>query len=112
MASPEVRHARLLRPFPTRRLSETLYHVLADAHAVDKAVQGILVDPPMTPEAWVFELEHMRDLLGSLSARCGDAIPSLGLMVDSADADFQRAVSAMEAAMRGMQAFPPLRETA
>lgn len=106
MASAELRHARLLRPFPTRRLSETLFHVYADAHAIEQAVTALLVDPPTTPERWVFEVGHIQILLTSLSERCLAALPALGVMIDSADGDFQRAVSAMEAVLRGLQAAP------
>lgn len=102
MPSQEVRYARLLRPFSPRRVNEALYHVMAESGSIYEAVQGLLIEPPTLPEQWVFEIAHIRDMLALLANRCADAEPLLRHIEDAADRDFQRAVDAQVAIMRGL----------
>jgi hypothetical protein len=97
-----LEHARLMRPFPVKRLTDALYHVQADAGQIAAVLVAVQTDPPRTPEAWVTELEHLLALLASLELRCRDAVPALEVLADQADADFERAVSAMLAILRGL----------
>lgn len=95
-------HARLIKPFPTRRLPEVLYHVSTESSSIDNAVIRLQINPPTDPGEWRFELDALDTALRSLSARCGDALPALEEMARTADADFSRAVSAMLAVIRGI----------
>jgi hypothetical protein len=102
-----VQHSRLLRPFPLKRLADTLYHVQAEAQAINHALIRLQTDPPRLPEDWADELERLNVSLASLEARCADARPALGVMVDQADGDFRRAMSGLVAMVRGLQAQEP-----
>lgn len=101
-----LRYARLLRPFPTKRLAEKLYYVQADAHAIERKLIEVLVNPPQTPERWRAELQALDDLLDSLTERCTEVRPVLARMVEQSDGDFERAVTAMLGILRGLAQAP------
>lgn len=107
-----ARHARLIRPFPTKRLHEVLYHVSQESAAIDKAVTRLLIDHPADAEAWRFEVYALMASLASLRARCGDAMPVLEQMAGNADADHRRAVDAMVLVLRGMGEAQPAEQEA
>lgn len=102
-----VEHSRLLRPFPLKRLADTLYHVQSEAQDINHTLLRLQADPPRLADDWVDELERLNVSLASLEARCADARPTLGVMVDQADGDFRRAVSGLVAMIRGLQAQEP-----
>jgi uncharacterized protein Yka (UPF0111/DUF47 family) len=105
-ASVEVRHARLLKPFSTRRLRDALYHVQADADAIRHEVERLLREPPTTPEPWTESLFRLADLLASLVERCEEAMPKVDRLAEEAPADFRRAVTAMEHMLAGLREEP------
>lgn len=108
MPSPEVRHARLLKPFPVKRLNDrVLYQLLSQAADIGHEAQRLLINPPTTPEPWCEALTSIGTKIETLADLCDDAAPLVELMMDSADGDFQRAVDAMAAMMRGMAESPP-----
>lgn len=105
-ASTEVRYARLLRPFSTRRLQDALYHVLADSAAISHELERLLREPPTTPEPWTESLFRLADLLASLVERCEDAMPKVDRLAEDAPGDFRRAVTAMEHMIAGLRDEP------
>jgi hypothetical protein len=102
-----VQHSRLIRPFPLKRLAEVLYHAQAEAQSINHTLLRLQSDPPRLVDDWVDELERLNVSLASLEARCADARPALGVMVDQADGDFRRAVNGLVAMIRGLQAQEP-----
>lgn len=100
--SKEVQYARLMRPFPYKRLADALYHVSASAHLLDKELFKILTDPPTTPEAWCQALQRVDGLLMSLMDDAGEAREPIRGMYDAADSDFEVAVKAIQAIGRGL----------
>jgi hypothetical protein len=94
--------ARLIKPFPVKRLADALYHVQAEAHSIDQRLLRLQLDPPRLPEHWYGELEALTASLGSLEALCGDAVPVLGRMADQADGDWQRGLDVIVSMMRGL----------
>ena len=101
--STEVRFARLLRPFPVKRLADTLYHVQAESNGIDSRLIKLLTDTPVRPETWKFELDQIAGDLWSLAQRCQEAQAAVEAMIDEADHQFETAVDALTAAMRGMR---------
>lgn len=99
----EVRYARLVRPFPVRRLPDVLYHVLADSHAIEQAVQRLLVTPPASPEDWDREMQGIANSLWSLAGRCDDAGPQIEELAEQGEHSYETAVNAVAAMFRGMQ---------
>jgi len=99
--SAHLEHARLLRPFPVRRLHRALYHVEADAAAVSKRLLRLMVDTPSLPEDWSGELHGLADELESLAERCLEARLDVVEMARGAEGDFQRATDAMLAILKG-----------
>ena len=91
------RYGRMLRPFPTRRLTEVLYHVEADSDSLIRIVRNLLVDPPQTADTWCEALYHLLDVLDSICERAIEARPHIERMIDTADADAERAAIAMRA---------------
>jgi hypothetical protein len=96
------RYVRMIRPFPTRRLAEIVYHVEADASMVHRLVLNAQVQPPVTADTWSETLLHLLDVLWSLDLRIKDAVPMIETLLDQADTDFERSVSAVTALMRGL----------
>lgn len=104
MASAAVAYARTIRPFPTKRLSDVTYHVVAEANSVGDAVNRMLIDPPGTPESWCQGLQEVTRLLIGLEERCQEVRPLIDEMYEDADRSYKVAVDAMLAILRGLQA--------
>jgi hypothetical protein len=104
MASAAVQYGRTIKPFPTKRLDELLYHVVADAMSVEGELRAILRDPPTLPEDWCQALQRVQGLLWSLEERIQDARPQLDDMHSDAERAYSVAVDAMLAMLRGLQA--------
>lgn len=102
-----VRYSRLIRPFPVKKLADALYHVEADAASISDTLQALYRDPPLTADDWVATLDRLDMLLRSLQARCGDAIPVLGDLVDRAEGDHERGVRALAAILKNMPREEP-----
>lgn len=102
-----VRHSRLLRPFPIRKLADELYFVVEESTQISQQLDQLYRDPPSTPGPWVEALDHLGLLLGSLEARCRDAVAALEVLGDRADGDHRRAVDAMVLILKGMSEPPP-----
>lgn len=109
-ASPLVGYARLLRPFPAKRLADTLHQVQASGHVIDKRLMRLMLDPPATPELWRFELDMLAGDLHVLAEQCAEARTRVEVMAVDADRAFASAVDAMTLALRGAAA--EARETA
>jgi hypothetical protein len=101
-ASPEVLYASLLRPFPTRALSNALRPVQAEAYALDHRLTEMLISPPGTPEVWLFELGDLQTRLWGLADHCTVASDRITGLLVSADRDFQTAISAARVMLAGL----------
>jgi hypothetical protein len=91
------RYGRMLRPFPTRRLADALYHVEAEGAALTRVLQNLLVEPPQTAEPWSEALYYVLDCLDGICERAMEARPQIERMIDTADVDAERAAAAMRA---------------
>jgi hypothetical protein len=91
------RYGRMLRPFPTRRLVDALYHVDAEAITLDRIVKNLLIDPPQTAEPWCEALYYLLDCLDGICERAIEARAQIERMIDTADVDAERAAAAMRA---------------
>lgn len=106
-----VLYSRMLRPFPVKKLGTILYHVLAVANSIERAMHALEADPPQIADNWCFEVQQLEDALWSLTEYAVDAQAALHQMYDSADADERRAMTAMVAIMRGLKDEPgPFRD--
>lgn len=101
-----VLYSRMLRPFPVKRLSSILYHVLAVANDIERAMHALEADPPQIADHWCFELQQVEDALWSLTEYSIEAQAALHGMYDTAEADERRAMTAMVAIMRGLRDEP------
>lgn len=103
-ASKLVGYARLLRPFPAKRLADTLHQVLATSGGLNQRLIRLQIDPPATPELWRFELDMIAGDLWSLADYCQEAQTRVEVMAVDADRAFASAVDAMAAMLRGAAA--------
>lgn len=105
MAAPgrEVQYARLLKPYPTKRLADGLYQLLATAHTLEHVLIEILIDPPATPEPWCQALQRLSGEAAVLEDCCRDAQAVIGELYDRADEQYEVAVAAMMSALKGMR---------
>jgi hypothetical protein len=76
--------------------------VQADACAIDRALSKLQIDPPALADAWCVELSYLDELLWSLTERCIAAQSDIHRIMDTADADEARALTAFVAIMRGL----------
>lgn len=102
VVSREIAFSRLLRPFSTKRLSDALYHVQATGHGIDQRLMRLLINPPATPELWEFELDQIAGELWSLADYCEKAQARVRLLARSASRDYEVAVDAMTATLKGL----------
>jgi hypothetical protein len=100
-ANDLMRYARMIKPFPTRRLAEALYHVEADVGLIHRLATNAQIQPPTTPDVWYETLEHILECLWSLELRIKEAVPMIVALQDTADVDYERSISAITAIMRG-----------
>lgn len=103
MASAAVAYGRTIRPFPTKRLADITYHVVAEANSISHAVNRMLIDPPGTPETFCQGLQEVTRMLISLEERCVEVRPLIDEMYDDSDRAFEVGVRAMEMVLRGLQ---------
>lgn len=96
------RYGRMLRPFPTRRLTEVLYYVEAESAALTCVLRNLLIEPPQTAEPWCDALYQILDTLDRICERTMEARPQIERMVDTADADAERAAAAMRAILTAL----------
>lgn len=101
-ASVAVQYARLLKPFPTKRLERALWHVQAEAIDLERTLHQILVDPPVTPEDWRYQMDKIDGLLWSLVERCWEAKPRIELLARDADRAYDVTVRAAESMLAGL----------
>lgn len=101
--STEVRYARLLRPFPTKRLADALYRVEADGTALHHELFAVLTDPPTVVEQWCQRLQTLTGLLMSIEEESREARDVIRGMYDDADRTFSVALRAMESMLRGLR---------
>ena len=104
MASAALQYGRMIRPFPVKRLADATYYVMADANAIWRRVTSLMIDQPGTPETWWHETQMLLGELLSLRERIDELVPQITVMQDDADHQFDVAVRAMEAMLRGLQA--------
>jgi Cdc6-like AAA superfamily ATPase len=99
-----VAYSRLVRPFPTRRLRDSLYQTLAGAASIQHRADMLLMDPPVTADEWTDALYEIGNLLETLADACDDALPMLKRLVEQAPGDHRRALDALVTMVRGLQA--------
>lgn len=103
--SEAVRHSRLLRPYSTKRLDTALWHVETTASGIYQRKLKLLIDSPVNVAEWQHELEAIQHDLEFLATDyCPAAWEKLGLLIQSAPADFERAVDAMHKVLLGINA--------
>lgn len=97
-----LRYARMLRPFPIKALADLLYHVDAAAVSLAQHLNRLLIDPPREADLWVQALDQIDEQLWSLAEYADAARARLPGFVDRADAEGERAASALRAIMRDL----------
>ena len=98
-----INHARLIRPFDTKRLAHGLHQVIATGNEVNHALNALLVDPPTTPEAWCQGLQRITGLLHELEDQAVAArVDVVEKLFDRADEDFETGLRAVSHMMRGL----------
>jgi hypothetical protein len=101
--SQAVGYARLLRPFPTKRLADVLYRVDQDGAQLHNEMLKVLADPPGVPEAWCQVLQRLQGLLWEMEDEAREARAVLDEMYLDADRAFDVSVRAMECVLAGMR---------
>lgn len=104
--SEAVAYSRLLRPYSTARLDRALWYVESNAGSIRNRKLLLLLEPPVDPDRWVFELQQIQNDLETLSEQCEDAWRRIDLLKRSAPGDYERAVTAMRAMLVGMSEAP------
>jgi hypothetical protein len=99
-----VAYSRLVRPFPARRLRDSLYQTLAGAASIQHRADMLLMDPPVTVEDWVAALHEIGTQLETLADACDEALPRLARLVEQAPGDHRRGLDALVKMIRGLQA--------
>jgi hypothetical protein len=93
--------ARLVKPFPVRRLADGLHQVLGSGNWIHNRLMGVLLDPPATKEGWCQELQAIKGMLMTLEHECREAGVLVDGLFDSADRDYQIGITAVTAMLRG-----------
>jgi hypothetical protein len=97
-------YSRLIRPFPCRKLRDSLHQTLAGAASIQHRADMLLMDPPLTPDEWTGALVEIGNQLQTLANACDDALPMLERLMEQAPGDHRRALDALVAMVRGLQA--------
>jgi hypothetical protein len=97
-------YSKLLRPFPVRKLRDSLYQTLAGAASIQHQADMLLMDPPASPQEWTDALHQIGCQLETLADACDDALPMIGRLIEQAPGDHRRALDALVALVRGLQA--------
>jgi len=108
--SDALRYARMVNPYSPRRLSDALWQVVSGGNVVNAHMLRLQVDMPTTPEHWASELYALIDHLSYLSAAIDESVPRLEQMIEEADVQYERAVSAVRAIIAGFGAATDRRE--
>jgi hypothetical protein len=95
--SEHARYLKMLRPFPIRRLSDTLFQLQSESAALDKIVVNLMLDPPDSAAPWVEALEYIVNSLHTIAACADEVRPVIESMIDTADTDAERAAVAARA---------------
>lgn len=101
-----LRYARLLKPYPTKRLAKDLAKVKEYSSAVDRKLTELLISPPTLPREWRHELASLDEMLFLLGEQCELTHPGLIEMWEAAEADYERSVTAMVGILRGLAQAP------
>ena len=107
-----IHMARLIKPFPVRRLADGLYQVNAGGNLIHQRLTGVLIDQPATKEAWCQELQAIKGMLMGLADACRDAEELVDELWDSADRDYEAGLRVVSSMLRGLSAYPPVPVTA
>ena len=94
-------YVRMIKPFPTRRLNEVMHQVLGTAGLIDKLVTNAQIEPPRTADLWLETLFHIGDELDLLKDLIDEVFPRLTQMIDEADFQYERSLSAVRALLAG-----------
>lgn len=100
-SSETLAYVRMIKPFPTRRLGEVLHQVLGTAALIDKLVVNAQIEPPRSADLWTETLFHIGDELELLQTLIDEAFPRLIQMIDEADHQYERSLSAVRALLAG-----------
>lgn len=101
--SETMAYVRMIRPFPTRRLNEAMHQVLGTAALIDKLVTNAQIEPPRTAELWTETLFYILDELDLMHDLIEEAVPRLIQMIDEADFQYERSLSAVRALLVGVE---------
>jgi len=96
-------YERLIRPFPIRRLTDVTHPVRNHAGVIGGMIFDLQLDPPRLPEVWWGELQRIIGELLTLRDEIDELIPKLMEMQDDADRQFEVALDALVAMMRGLR---------
>jgi hypothetical protein len=97
-------YSKLVRPFPVRKLHDKLYQTLAGAASIRSAADMLMMDPPVSPDEWTTALHQIGCQLETLADACDEVLPEIGRLIEQAPGDHRRALAAMVAMVRGLQA--------
>lgn len=97
-----IAHSRLLRPYSTRQLSDALYNVTATANSLRQREMELLINPPVLPDEWIAGLGELQTDLFLLVQYSRDAWRRLAWLQRSAPKDYERALSAVVAILKGL----------
>jgi len=107
-----IHMARLIRPFPTRRLADGLHQVLGSGNWIHSRLTAVLIDPPATKEGWCQELQAIKGMLMTMADECQQAGALVDELFDSADRDYEAGLRVVSSMLRGLSAYPPVPVTA
>lgn len=96
-------YSKLVRPFPVRKLHDTLYQALTQAESIRNAADMLLMDPPVTVEDWTDRLYEIVNWLDTLTEVCEVTAPKVERLIEQAPGDHRRAMAALVAMVRGLQ---------
>lgn len=96
-----LRYARMIHPYSARRLSDVLWQVVSGGNVVNAHMLRLQTDMPTTPDVWASELAVLIDDLSFLTAAIAETVPRLEQMIEEADVQFERSVSAVRAIIAG-----------
>lgn len=102
MSAPEVRHARAIRPFPTRRLLSGLARLQGRSAYIGEVMARLAASEADGPEAYRYELGEAIDCLEDLAEAARAMREECSYAWDSADGDWERAVDAMQVIIAGL----------
>jgi hypothetical protein len=99
-----VAYSRLVRPFPVRKLHDSLYQAMAGAASIRARADTLAMDPPVTVDEWTSALHEIGTQLETLADACDDTLPLIARLVEQAPGDHKRGLEALVRIVRGLQA--------